>query len=302
MLVSLLEQAKVEGGEETKTRHASTDMSREATEEPVWHLSSNFTKLGPKDVLKKLYADDEANYQRAKSELVDEIQLLDDAIVLYIQPLQEAYRHVEQWKTKPSMRAAMAMAASALNYILLARHDILLGYLPEVRDLLRGCHERVTRSYLFFLDEDSANKFLFGKEIKQEKVDDKLAQILSKADKRDEELYQSLRQSYSFQSEHMHPNLKSLKLRIGEKDEDRFNEIVGVNHFFGGLLSRTLGKSAVADVLISFLLALKVINAIVKEGTGSWDKEYYRIEGELRRYVQEIKANIPQQVESGDKQ
>ncbi len=70
-------------------------------EEPIWHLSSDFTKLQPKDILKGLYRDDEANYQGAKSELVDQIQLIDDAVVLYIESVQGAYRHVEQWKSKP---------------------------------------------------------------------------------------------------------------------------------------------------------------------------------------------------------
>lgn len=265
-------------------------------EEPIWYLSDNFTKLEPKDVLKAIYRDDEANYQRAKSELVDEIRLMDDAIALYIEPLQQAYRQVEQWKSTPSMQAAMAMAASTLNYILLARHSILLGYFPEVRDLLRGCHERITRCYLFFLDEDSAKKFLSGKEVWQGPVDAKLSRILTTGKEDKEALHESLRQSYSFLSDHIHPNLKSLKLRTGGTDKGNFRETVGVNHFWGGLLSLPLGKSAVVDVLMTVFLALKVINVIFHEQTGKWQKEYNRIEAEWQKMVSEVKAYIPQEV------
>lgn len=38
------------------------------------------------DVIQNIYKDDDANYQKSKKELGDEIKLIDDALALYIEP------------------------------------------------------------------------------------------------------------------------------------------------------------------------------------------------------------------------
>jgi hypothetical protein len=65
-------------------------------EEYIWHLTNDFNKLPPRDVLKNILGDDRKNYDRAESELGEDIRLLDDAITLYIESLQAAYRQISK--------------------------------------------------------------------------------------------------------------------------------------------------------------------------------------------------------------
>ena len=51
-------------------------------EEKIWHLTDDFEKLPARNVLKNILRDDRKNYDRAESELGEDIKLLDDAIVL----------------------------------------------------------------------------------------------------------------------------------------------------------------------------------------------------------------------------
>ena len=143
----------------------------------IWHLADDFTKLPARDVLDNVLRDDRKNSERAESELAADIRLLDDAIVLYVEALQAAYRLTDKWKDNSCNQAATAMLASALNYILLARHGILLGYYPEAHDLLRSCYERISRCYLFFYSKRFANRFLAGKKIAQCEVDEELSRL-----------------------------------------------------------------------------------------------------------------------------
>jgi len=92
-------------------------------EEKIWHLTDDFIKLPARDVLKNIIRDDRKNYDRAELELGEDIQLMDDAIVLYIESLQAAYLLIDKWRSNDSNRAAIAMLVSTLNYILLARHS-----------------------------------------------------------------------------------------------------------------------------------------------------------------------------------
>ena len=178
-------------------------------EEKIWHLTDDFNKLPPRDVLKNILRDDRKNYDRAELELGEDIKLMDDAIVLYIESLQAAYRLMGEWKSNDSNRAAIAMMISTLNYVLLARHSIMLGYYPEVRDLLRSCYERISRGYLFFYSKNYANRFLSsGKQIKQSEVDKELSRLEKDPDK-SREVFKSLREYYGFYSDVAHPNLKS---------------------------------------------------------------------------------------------
>jgi len=239
----------------------------------IWHLTDDFKKLPARDILKNILIDDRKNYDRAESELSEDIELLDDAIVLYVESLQAAYGLVDKWKSNVSNRAAIAMSTSTLNYVLLARHGILLGYYPEVRDLLRSCYERISRCYLFFYSNRFANSFLSGKKIKQHEVDEELSRLEKDPDKR-KELFTGLRQYYGFFSDVAHPNLRSFEARYGEKD---LGERVGLEYPFGGLMSAELGHVVVIRILQTVLSALRILGVILPEESGSWDKEYQKI-------------------------
>lgn len=239
----------------------------------IWHLTDDFIKLPARDTLKNILGDDRKNSERAESELAEDIKLLDDAIVLYMEALQAAYRLIDEWKDNNSNRAAIAMLTSTLNYILLARHGILLGYYPEVRDLLRSCYERITRGYLFFYSKEYADNFLSGGKIKQYEVDKELSR-LEKSPHKEKELLTGLRQYYGFFSDVAHPNLKSFEARYGEK---ALGERVGLEYLLGGVISSEIGHVTVIRILQTVLSALRILGVILPEKSGSWDKNYQQI-------------------------
>ena len=163
--------------------------------EKIWYIRSDFTKFPAKDVLEKTLEDDRKNSDRAISELKQEIQILDEAIILFIESLQVLYIQLDKWKTNNSNRASIAMLTSILNYILVARYMVLLGYFPEVQEIIRSCYERTLRVLLFSHSQKYANKFLSGKRIKQADVDIELSKLEEDPTIKDE-LHNSLRQYY----------------------------------------------------------------------------------------------------------
>lgn len=239
----------------------------------IWHLTDDFSKLPARDVLKNILRDDRKNYDRAESELGEDIKLLDDAIVLYMESLQAAYQLINEWKGNNSNRAAMAMLTSTLNYVLLARHGIFLGYYPEVRDLLRSCYERISRCYLFFYSKKFANRFLSGKQIFQSEVDVELSRLEKDHEKR-KEFHTGLRKYYGFMSDVAHPNLKSFDARYGEKE---LEEKVGLTCLLGGVLSSELAHVTIIRLLQTVLSALRILGIIIHDKSGGWDKEYQKI-------------------------
>ncbi|HJX13833.1 MAG TPA: hypothetical protein VJ377_09975 [Dehalococcoidales bacterium] len=241
--------------------------------EEIWHLSHDFHKFPARDVLKNIIIDDRKNLERAESELSEDITLLDDAIVLYVESLQAAYSLIDKWKDNNSNRAAIAMIVSCFNYILLARHGILLGYYPEVCDLLRSCYERISRCYLFFHTKEFANKFLSGKPIWQNEVDKQLSKLEEDPEKR-EGLLKKLREYYGFLSGDAHPNLKSFEARYGGKN---LGERVGLDILLGGIMSAGLGRVTIIRLIQVVLSALRILGVILPEGSGRWDKDYQKI-------------------------
>lgn len=238
--------------------------------EEIWYLDSDFTKLPAKDVLKKTLEDDRKNYDRAISELKQEIQILDEAIILFIQSLQVTYIQIDKWKTNNSNRASIAMLTSILNYILVARHMVIFGYFPEVQEILRSCYERTSRGYLFFYSLKYANKFLSGKQIQPKTVDEELSE-LEKDPAKKSEIYKGLRQYYGYLSEVAHPNLKSFEYRYGSKD---LSSRVGLDCLFGGVMSSKRGYIVITRVLQTTLSALRLFKAIIKDESGDWDTRF----------------------------
>jgi hypothetical protein len=242
-------------------------------EEKIWYITNDFEKKPARDVLNNIIADDKKNLDRSEAELKEDIGLLDDAITLYIEALRAAYSLIEKWKGNNSNRAAIAMLVSTLNYILLARHGILLGYYPEVQDLLRSCHERTSRSYLFFQDDKFAEQFLSGKKIGQRDVDKQLSKLEKDPEKRGK-FHKDLREYYKFMSEVAHPNLKSFAARYGNKELEK---IVGLQCLFGGIMSTGYGHAVILRVLQTVLVALRILGAILPEESGRWNKEFQSI-------------------------
>lgn len=252
----------------------------------MWHLTDDFLELPARDVLKNILRDDRRNYDRAVSELSEDIKLLDNAIVLYAEVLQAAFHLVDKWKSNDSNRAAMAMLISTFNYILLARHGILLGYYPEVRDLLRSCYERTSRCYLFFYSKKFAGRFLSGKQIKQYIVDEELSKLEEDSDKR-VVLHEGLRRYYKFMSGVAHPNLKSFEARYGQKDLDKR---VGLEVRFGGLMSSIFGRVAIIRIIQTVLSALRILGVMFHEESGRWDKEYQQISKRCDEMIDNLSA------------
>ncbi len=256
-----------------------------------WHVRNDFLTSEPRDVVRGILDDDKRNYARAESELSKEVALLDDALTLFVTSLQGGYRNAEEWKDNVSVKAAVAMANSTLNYLFLARHAVLLGYFPEVRDLLRSCHERITRCYLFFVDKDEAQKFLSGERLakysEQAYVDKKLATIL----KVDDTLRKMIRDSYSYQSSLVHPNLESLSARTAGPESEELNERIVKYPLFGGLLSSDIGRLTVYAVIQITLFALKVIKVVFVETSGVYDNEYARILESYNTFLNQVRIS-----------
>ena len=250
----------------------------------MWHLTDDLCRLPARDVLRNILKDDRRNYERAESELAQDIRLLDDAMVLYVEALQAAYRLTDKWKDNSCNRAATAMLTSTLSYVLLARHGILLGYYPEVCDLLRSCYERISRCYLFFHSKRFADSFLAGRRIEQHKVDKELSRFEHEPG-RQEELRASLREYYAFLSDVAHPNLGSFEGRHGKQ---ALGERVGLEYLIGGVISNELGHATVIRVLQTVLSALKILAVVLPEQSGRWEREYKRISAGCNAMIDDL--------------
>lgn len=250
-------------------------------EDRIWHIDNILSKLAPREALGRILSDDLSTYKKAQSDLHEEIQLLDDGIALYVELIQAAYNRVDEWKGKPALKASIGMAVTALNYILLARHSILLGYYPEARGLLRSCHEAITRCYLFFVDDGEAERFLSGEQIWQKDVDAKLAKIFEVED--GDRVRNELRNYYKDQSKNAHPNIESLQARVLEPNFE-------IPHVIGGFLSVSLGRVVVAVLIKSVITALHILSAVVSEQTGKWAEDYEKVKAGLGRLLGKLQS------------
>jgi len=253
-------------------------------EEKIWHLTDDYNKLPARDVLKNILRDDKSSYEKAESELSADIELLDDAITLFIQALQAAYRLTDKWKDNDSNRAAIAMLVSTLNYILLARYSILLGYYPEARDLLRSCFERTLSCLLFFHDGEYSRRFLSCEKIWPGEIRKELSRLEEDTEK-SKELHKSLDKYYGFLSEVVHPNLKSFEARYGKEN---LEERVGLVYLVGGFMSSERGPWVIIRLLQTVLSALRIIGVILPEESGKWDKEYQQIRTRCEEMVDNL--------------
>jgi len=258
----------------------------------MWHVEGTIMDGSPGDILMSIFEADHKIYQKAQSELAEDLGLLDKAISLYIESIQGAYRVQEKWGDNVGFQAAIAMANSILNLLLLCRHGVLLGYFAETQHLLRSCHERITRCYLFFIDEKSAEKFLGGGEIGQSDVDRKLSELLSDNSNEKSKILKALRDSYGMQSQSLHPNLSSFAYRTGGSPENELRQRIVTDPLYGGLLSKGLGKSTIMAILKTALFALMVIKTFFVESRGQLEKDFDQVKREFDGYLSTIKKDI----------
>ena len=73
-------------------------------------------RLSPDEVLRSVLMNDTLIYLRAASDFAPDIELLDDALTLYIKLLQQAHYHRDKWIHRDNLRASVAMANSMLDF------------------------------------------------------------------------------------------------------------------------------------------------------------------------------------------
>ena len=249
-------------------------------QEPIGNVGSDFIRLKSRDVLKQLLKRDEGNYGAARSKLNQHMRVLDDAVALFITRLQEAYRSADAWRANAPVQLSIAMAASTLNCVLLTRHGILLGYYPEVRDLFRGCFERVTRCVLFHMDGDEAHRFLAGVAIQQSHVDDRLTPLLSRVDAGETGAARDFRGLYRFLHDVVQSSLGTTELGTGDSGLARLVGRPEMESLFGGVLSAENGKAHIAVLTLIVLFALSALRIVLGEGPSDWVAELDRVKAE----------------------
>ncbi len=256
----------------------------------IWHMSGSLLSRSAKEVLSALISDDKKNYEKADQQFGDDLKLLDDSLVLCIKTIQGAYSVQQKWRNKSTFEAPIIMFSSVLNYLLLIRHSILLGYFPETPMLFRSCHERITRGYLFWLNESEADRYLSGKKRKQEEIDNKLSLALASRSSEEKEIYCKLRRVYSHESEMSHPNLSSLKMRYGDLEAEKLKDKAIDYPIWGGILSDVLVRPIVYSALQITLYAVSIIKLIFVESSGSYEADYKAIYDKYTDYIQSIKS------------
>ena len=244
-------------------------VSKENSPQGFWNLDDKFLELKPNDALKGIIEADKKNYVAVEKHLGETVKLLDKALSLLIEALQQAYRQKGEWKNNICTRTALAMAGSTLNYLLLCRHSALLGYYPELRDLLRACYERATRCFLFFNDEKSASEFLAGGVLRQQTIDNRIRRLYSPEEAGS--IHDLIRAYYTRISGLIHPNLQSFEARYGSSELDK---TVGLNIILGGLQSESTGRAVILVVLSSVLEILNVLGIIIVDESGSFQREW----------------------------
>ena len=195
---------------------------------------------------------------------------------------------MEKWKNKSTFEAPIILFSSVLNILLLIRHAMLLGYFPEIPTLFRSCHERITRGYLFWLNETEADRFLSGKTRKQQMIDDKLSAALEPREVEEKNVYSALRGQYTHQSEMSHANLSSFILRYGNLPAQELKEKIIDSPIWGGILFDDLLKPIVYSSLQIILSAISIIKIIFVESSGSYEEDYNRIYEKYKVYISSI--------------
>ncbi len=235
-----------------------------------WSGATEFINADAKRLLPEMIRYDENN----KSELNHNINLAlsshDKGLAQFITVLQKLYQNKKKWENTPNTRAAVAMANSALNYHLLARHTIVLGYPTETEPIHRACFERMTRCAVFQLEEDLAQKFWKGKQIRQKQIDKLLSKDFeNKATGVGEIANKVIRNMYGNLSQVSHPNLKVLRLRT-IKPIDKDEGDVGIDFSYCGENQELLKLMSIGESMTYVIFSLFMMVIVAKKVFGSW--------------------------------
>ena len=226
--------------------------------EPFWTPLRDINEHDAETVLRLTLADDRALALQVERDLSAPLNLLDGYLTLFLRLLQIAYRAPEEWLAQDTIRAAIGMAVSTFNYLLLARLGTTHGYFAEVRSLTRDCHERMTRCWLFLRDAEVANLWLNGARIQQAEVDRRLSKSLETEDEAQKEVHRTLREKYERDSEAVHPNLTSLMLRLAAETPEDAKERVGKDVLIGGVMGTEYGRQTLLAVAASARVAVSI--------------------------------------------
>lgn len=266
-----------------------------------WNIRQDFLKASPEDVLNGVIGDDRNNYDTATEAHKDYLEIVDNLLVFYISVLQEFFRNLERWQNDDKIRSAVEMLSSAFNFLLLARHAVLLGYYPEVQGILRDAHERYTRVPVFLLTPNMAKQFLAGKEIKQAEIDRALAKVLEKDDAQVLQVQKRLREHYGYQSTEVHPNLTSSStllrhpsVKLSSQMDEEARRVVGRDATVGGLMGPQVGHLVLMSLSSSLMIASIVsFRALEASGIADSPKHLRSYQETIDRLQKQVVENAP---------
>ena len=245
-----------------------------------WNIRDELLTAEPEVVLQHILEDDEKNYARAQDELSESLKLFDRVLVYIILHLKGLYSVRDDWIKDGQKRSAIGMLVSAFNFLLLARHSLLLGYYAEARGILRDCYERTSRAWLFSHDNTASEQFWNSeKSLYQKDVDKRISDFIRhpEGEGAGSELRNRLRGMYTRQSSFVHPNLQSFSARTVNMDSgsgDDLREKVGMIPALGGLLGEGYGRLVLSAVLAEGIEAVAIFLSLINDEDGEWRAKY----------------------------
>ncbi len=235
-----------------------------------WSGASEFIKRDANRLLPEMLGYDENNRNQISHNINLASVALDKAIAQFIAVLQKFYQNKDRWEDAQNSRAAIAMANSALNYHLLARHTVMLGYASETEPIYRACFERMTRCVVFQLDGKLSEKFWAGKEIRQKQIGDLLSKHFEDRVKGSREVAnQRIKDMYKQLSQISHPNLSALRFRTIRPSNKTEREIV-IDFSYCGENEEILKLISIGECMTYVIFSLFMLEIVSRKIFGSW--------------------------------
>ena len=209
--------------------------------------------MEPVDAFYSLLKDDLKKFNKSTEDSSQVAKMADRCLVMDLYLIRGWYKRAESWSESLPHRMVIAQGTSAFNLLLLARHAIELGYLPESGSVMRQAHEAATRALVIPHHEEVARHIASGRQVSQVEIDKKLADLTS--DDADEAL-NTYRANYRRASANVHPNIEWLSIRNPKLEPDRFSDVehladvVGLDAMLGGVdtaLSKFQGYTLLAS-------------------------------------------------------
>ncbi|MHA2067512.1 MAG: hypothetical protein ACXABY_24355 [Candidatus Thorarchaeota archaeon] len=235
-----------------------------------WTGADEFLKADARRLLPDMLAYDEQDQSDWSDNCKLAIGSLDKSIAQFIAVLQKLYRSRDKWEGTQNGKAAVAMANSTLNYHLLARHAVVLGYAAETEPLHRACFERMTRCAAFQLSTDLAERFWSGKQIQQKQVGDLLSKSFEdRATGLGEIANDRIKDMYKNLSHVSHPNLKTIQLRTIQTSEEAERN-VGIDSSYCGEKQELLRLMSIGECMSYVIFSLFMLEIVSRKVFGSW--------------------------------